>query len=238
MVTSHNEQLVDLGSTSKGEHNVSSKPDGISIKDNSKIVIHGLDGPYLMEREKWPKLTLPDEWEYTKSLTQEESLMISGNLIGGSMIEPMSPITNVEALETDNTIEEDIMDVISNLSKDSDMEVEGKVWQTSKSMKGKKRKFKQLVVATRTSDRLPRDGVPIVEKASARAAAKNNISGMQYSSNPFTILNSTPTAFLQSVMNDHNIVMEDAKTQIDTFREEQLVRAAIAEANYKAFLDK
>lgn len=94
------------------------------------------------------------------------------------MIEPMSPITNVEALETDNTIEEDIMDVFSNLSKDSDMEVEGKVWQTSKSMKGKKRKFKQLVVATRTSDRLPRDGVPIVEKASARAAAKNNISGM------------------------------------------------------------
>jgi hypothetical protein len=44
------------------------------------------------------------------------------------MIEPMSPITNVEALETDNTIEEDIMDVFSNLSKDSDMEVEGKVW--------------------------------------------------------------------------------------------------------------
>jgi hypothetical protein len=39
-------------------------------------------------------------------------------------------------------------------------------------------------------------------------------------------------------MNDHNIVMEDAKTQIDTFREEELVRAAIAEANYKAFLDK
>jgi hypothetical protein len=39
-------------------------------------------------------------------------------------------------------------------------------------------------------------------------------------------------------MNDHNIVMEDAKTQIDTFRAKELARAAIAEANYKAFLDK
>jgi hypothetical protein len=144
MVTYHNEQLVDLGGTCKGEPNVSSEPEGIIVEDNSKIVIHGLGGPYLMEREreKWPKLTLPDKWEYTESLTQEECLMISGNLIGGSLIEPMSPITNVEALETDNTIEEDIMDVISNLSKDSDMEVEGKVWHTSKSMKGKKRKFK------------------------------------------------------------------------------------------------
>lgn len=93
-------------------------------------------------------------------------------------------------------------------------------------------------MATRTSDRIPRDGVPIVEKATARAAAKNNISGMQHSSNPFTILNSTPTIVLQSVMNDLNIVMEDAETQIDAFKVEELVRTAIVEANYKAFLDK
>lgn len=45
--------------------------------NNSQMVIHGKDGPYLMDKHKWPKLNLPLEkgiigGDPTEVLTQED----------------------------------------------------------------------------------------------------------------------------------------------------------------------
>lgn len=94
------------------------------------------------------------------------------------------------------------------------------------------------MVASRTSSRVPRDGIPIATKAANRAKAKNTITGNTTTSNPFTILNNVPTASLEKVILDLDIEVENVEEQIDIFRTEELARAAIAEASYKVFLEK
>lgn len=94
-----------------------------------------------------------------------------------------------------------------------------------------------MVVAIRTSNRVLRDGIPITIKAANRVKALNEISGKP-SYNPFTVLNNTSNADLQKVVKDLDIEVVDMDEQLDTFRAEEVVRAAIAEANYKCFLEK
>jgi hypothetical protein len=84
---------------------------------------------------------------------------------------------------------------MSNLSRDSDRDGDLQGWQSPKSKK-KKKKVKKVVVATRTSQRILRDGVPVVEKAALRASAKNYILGNNSSANSFTILQNTPSDVL------------------------------------------
>lgn len=98
--------------------------------------------------------------------------------------------------------------------------------------------MKKVVVATRTSSRIPKDGVPIAEKAASRAMARNDIAGNILPSNPFTILSDTPDSMIQNVLGDLNIEMENAEIQIGVFKAEELAREALAEANYKIFLEK
>jgi hypothetical protein len=69
--------------------------------------------------------------------------------------------------------EEDLMDNISIQSKDSDFEEINQGWKSPKSRKSKKqKKRKQVVTASRTSNRILRDGVLIAEKATRRAREK------------------------------------------------------------------
>lgn len=67
---------------------------------------------------------------------------------------------------------EDLMDNLSNQSREFDLESENQGWQASKHKKTKKKGRKQIVVATRTSSRIPRDGISITGKASQRAMAR------------------------------------------------------------------
>jgi len=56
--------------------------------------------------------------------------------------------------------------------------------------------------------------------------------------NPFTVLNSTPNAILHKVLMDLELESENLDEHIDAFKAEEIARAAIAEANYKCFLEK
>jgi hypothetical protein len=132
--------------------------------------------------------------------------------------------------------EEDFMDYLSDQSKKLDMENVCQGWQSPKTRKYKK-KSKQVVVATRTSSRVPRDGIPIATKAINRAKAKGNTTSIVSSQNPFTVLNDTATTSLKEVILDLDIEVENVEEQIDIFRVEELARAAIAEANYAAYLE-
>lgn len=58
------------------------------------------------------------------------------------------------------------------------------------------------------------------------------------SANPFTVLSNTPSSLLQNVLNDLNLVADDAEEKIGVFRAEELARTALAETNYKVFLEK
>jgi hypothetical protein len=137
---------------------------------------------------------------------------------------------------------EDIMDKLSDFSKDLELDIESQGWQSPKSKKSKKKKRKPIVVATRTSSRIARDGVPIATKAKNRAIARNCILGTTSvapaSSNPFTILNNTSISSLQEVMVDLDLEADNFEEQIDVFRIEELARVAIVEANYRSYLDK
>jgi hypothetical protein len=135
-------------------------------------------------------------------------------------------------------VDEDLMETFSDESKDLDLEDEEQGWQVPSTKRKKKKKLNQVVVASRTSMRIPRDGIPVAVKASARVAARDNFLGIANTSNPFTVLNSTPTSLLQSVIADLNIEGDNVEEQIGVFRAEEIARAALAEANYKVFLDR
>jgi hypothetical protein len=85
---------------------------------------------------------------------------------------------------------------------------------------------------------VPRDGIPVAIKDTNRAIAKNTITGTTSNPNPFNVLNNTSNDHLEKVILDLDIEVEDIEGQIDVFRTEELARAAIAEANYKVFLEK
>lgn len=79
------------------------------------------------------------------------------------------------------------------------------------------------MVASRVSNRTPRDGIPIAERASMRTSARNNISGMT-TQNPFIVLNNTPDDMLQSVIDDLDIDASNAIEQLNVFKLEELAR--------------
>ena len=63
---------------------------------------------------------------------------------------------------------------------------------------------KKVLVATRASSRIPRDGIPIATEPMKRARDRDNSAGMS-SKNPFTILNSAPNDALRNVLVDLDI---------------------------------
>lgn len=182
----------DIGQMDCGDKIVESK----LIPSNSQFLINSLDGPYLMNKDKWLVLKLPSESQDNdnlESLTQEETL--------SSKISLPQELGKGAGHEGMDFSEEDFLDNIFNQGKDSDVDNANCGWQTSKGKKTKRQKRNQVVVATRTSSRVPRDGIPIAEKASMRAKARDDTSGMNVS-NPFTVLNNTPDAILHEVIND------------------------------------
>jgi hypothetical protein len=219
-----------------------------------------------MDKNKWPKLNQiveqdSQEQEGFGVLTQEDSSIQTSitldNIAGGlsqpkanDSLAPGKEATEVNTQLTDldkggnrktpNQLdEEDFMNFISDQSKSSNMENDCQGWQSPKTRKTKKKKYKKnIVVATRTSSRVPRDGIPVAIKATNRAIAKNTITGTTSNPNPFNVLNNTSNDHLEKVILDLDIEVEDIEGQIDVFRTEELARAAIAEANYKVFLEK
>jgi hypothetical protein len=171
------------------------------IPSNAQFMVHGLDGEYLLDKCKWPKLNLSQEKtqqesEEMEGLTQEESLVSQAaglkDIVGESLAtRGSSEVTNQSGILM-SLCGEDLMDNVSVLGKDSDVEEYGQGWQAPKSRKTKK--SKKVLMTTRTSSRIPRDGVPIATKAIQRAVERDNMIGT--SRNSFTILNSTSNARL------------------------------------------
>lgn len=233
-------QRIELNTTQKG---AASEPESETkesplMPSESQMVVHGAEGAYLMEKSKWPKLILADECredDPIETLTQEFAISED---TGSPVNKKLRAVISVMGSDIVELEAEDLMDNVSHRSKGSDLDDPSQGWELSKSKKTKKgkKKKRQGIVASRTSSRIPRDGIPIAEKAARRVMEINNISGMS-TKNPFTILNNSSAEVLNSVMLDLDIEVENREEQIDVFRAEELARAAIAEANYKSFIE-
>ena len=113
---------------------------------DSKILVHGREGNYLMDKCKWPKLIIPIEKEVQTTeemevLTQEESLM-SQSLGVNVSVSQNGQMLNTKGGEC----AEDMMDKESFLDKESDGEhIE---WHAPKSRKIKKAKCRRKLVGS------------------------------------------------------------------------------------------
>lgn len=210
--------------------------------DYTQFVVHGRDDPYFMEKSKWPSLKLLSKTENVvedciEGLTQEDSLIYKKD--SPIRVELNDKQDNSKMGLVSTADEADVMDGMSMQSIETDMDEEETGWQIHESRKKKKRSRKQIAVASRTSSRVPRDGVPIAEKAAQRAKARNVISGNSSSTpNPFTVLNNATSSELCSIMHDLDLDGENLEEQVSVFKVEELARAAIAEANYKQYLER
>jgi hypothetical protein len=100
-------------------------------RNDDQYIVHGADGPFLMDRNKWPKLILStehdsQEQQWPGELTQEDNV-INEKDIQGSANAGFSTHDNKSMKEGShkNTLqldEEDFMDYLSDQSKKSDME--------------------------------------------------------------------------------------------------------------------
>lgn len=93
-----------------------------------------------------------------------------------------------------------------------------------------------MVIATRASSRIPKDGRSILEKAIQHAAYKDDTS-KGITSNPFLVLSNLDNEYIHDVTAQLDLDVENIDTQIEVFRAEEKVRAALAEANYREYLD-
>jgi hypothetical protein len=120
---------------SKGESGV------VEISDDTQFVVHGRDGPYFMEKSKWPSLRLPSKTENvvedcTEGLTQEDSLIykrdspIRAEVNDQQDNSKMGPVSTVD--------ETDVMDRMSMQSIETDRDEEETGWQIHESRKKKR----------------------------------------------------------------------------------------------------
>lgn len=129
------------------------------------------------------------------------------------------------------------MENVSTLSGEdiTDKEEGDQGWLTS-APKRKSKKQRRPMVATRTSSRIAKMEGPILEKATKRMPEKDALLGGN-KTNPFTVLNSVFSSHMKKLIQGLGIEVEQVDNQIETFRAKEKARAALAEANYKAYLE-
>lgn len=199
------------------------------------LVVHDIMGPYLLEKKRWPNLKLPESpcsKEISHPTIVDEGIFTKGN-------EHSIMLSEDELGELTQEIE--LPDSVSVQSVGGILDVEAdQQWSTP--VRGKKRKAKggrKVTIATRTSSRIPKDGRTILEKAIQQAQQKNDISkGTSSSSNQFLVLNNLENDYIIDATSKLDLTIEDIDSQIETFRAEERVRAALAEANYREYLEK
>jgi hypothetical protein len=93
-------------------------------------------------------------------------------------------------------------------------------------------------IATRSSKRICRDGIPMLQKAKTRMAKKNDTSG----NNPFTVLQAATNCKLARIANNCGAVLGDNVEQIDSMidilKAKEQAEAVLAENRCKVILER
>lgn len=168
-----------------------------------------------MDKNKWPKLILPDnaDSQMMDSETQVECLT-QVNQSQGEIVGRGDPQTHQTLEGPQNEDEGNLTEVLSlELSQDFDI-IENESVQSMQ--EGTKNLFQETWWA---SER-----------------AQDDISKGTTISNQFLVLNSLDDTYIQDVVTKLDLNIENIDTQIEVFRAEEKVRAALAEANYTEYL--
>lgn len=104
-----------------------------------------------------------------------------------------------------------------------------------KKTKGKKKGGVKVGIATRASSRIPKDGRSILEKTTQHVVHKDDTSKGN-TSNKFLVLNNLDNEYIHDVAFKLDLCVENIDTQIEVFKAEEKVRAALAKANYREYL--
>ncbi|CAL4929426.1 unnamed protein product [Urochloa decumbens] len=111
-----------------------------------KILVHNGEGTYFMDAEKWPNLELNDQGGSTQG--ELEDRLANESLMDNISLQSLEEVTEEE--------------------KEQEWEI-----PNSKKQARKGRRKRGFSVATRSSSRIPRDGIPILKKATLRAQEKD-----------------------------------------------------------------
>lgn len=220
-------QLTGEGSDISQKEPVSEESGEMDIPEG-QILVHGNTGPYLMNKDKWPNLGKSSEKISTANMNGHE---------GGKYLDVDSgKDSDIEGL----TQEESLMEKMDFSHGEGDSDDDSNIpWVVSGSKKKNKKLQKgKVVIATRTSTRAVKDGRTMMEKAMERAQSKDVITEGNQSKNQFLILNDLENEQIHSIASELDLRIEDIDTQVDIFKAEEKVRAALAEANYKEYLDR
>jgi hypothetical protein len=193
-----------------------------------KVMVHGSTGPYLMDKDKWPILgETKGKTADTYMKEHPKSLPVIVDLVTESDIEEL-------------TQDKSLMDLgILTSGDERSTEENQHPWVVSSSKrKTKKHNKGKVVIATRASSRAPKDGRTMMEKAVQRAQDRDVVTKGTSPANQFLILNELDTEHIQNIVSELDLEIDNLDTQIDTFKAEERIRAALAEANYKEYLDK
>lgn len=185
-----------------------------------------------MDEDKLPKLKEAKDKPSLSKIGVSKETVVSQKSVASIILED----SDIEEL----TQEESLMDMgfLSHGEEGSDDDSQHP-WMVSASKKQqKKQKKRKVMIATRTSTRVPKDGRTMMEKAVQRVQANEESLTGNSSSNQFLILNNLDNEHIHSVASELDLDIGDIDTQIDTFKAEEKVRAALAEANYKEYLEK
>lgn len=116
-------------------------------------------------------------------------------------------------------------------------DIEYETWVSKSSKKKQIRNSKGgFSVATRTSNRVPKDGRTVLQKATQLAKERDEFAKGNNDTNQFLVLSNLSNDAIKDVTDCLDINIEHIDDQIDIFKAEEKVRAAIAEANYREYL--
>jgi hypothetical protein len=143
----------------------------------------------------------------------------------GELEDDVGVITQeIETMDSQvNFMEDESVQSLDEFLKD----IKYETWVSKSNRKKQTKKGRGIItVAIRTSSRVPKDGRSMMEKSTQHAKERNEIIKGTNNANHFLILNNLSNEYIKNVTDN----------QLEVFRAEERVRAALAEANYKEYL--
>lgn len=221
---------------------------------SKEIVVHTSMGPSLMAATLWPCLELPNTGNSSSKVPKanqvEQTNKSDCDFQKQVPVSMGSNITSVNLFSDDLVDKEDIdKDIIMTDSSASDLfrmskgEEISEDWVLAKK-KGGKSKVKEPQHATRKSNRIQDQGIPMQEKAAMLKSIQNLEARGNFENNPFNILNKASTNYLEYVAISCDITLgsmsESPEEVITAMQAQELVRSAIAQAELRneSALDK
>ncbi|PNT65139.1 hypothetical protein BRADI_4g37921v3 [Brachypodium distachyon] len=166
------------------------------------------------------KVAISEDADWSDEVDDEAKSKLAGQTDGGGA-EGSQPVVTLF-----DTHKVSMKNLPKEMANHGMMPVAGKGWTT---VAKKDKKTRSPVRATRQSQRFPKDGVPVQERAEKRAQHKDDLTGTLFN---FTVLQDVPNSELSEVALDCKVVLggsgEEIDACLDRFKAKELAEARLA----------